>query len=77
MICCTRNNFCVWHLCRLLVRGEYNMWPLIINLSLLLLLSLTLLKIKVASSKMYHTDVNVIFLFYFKFLMENGFVIGL
>lgn len=53
------------------------MWPLIINLSLLLLLNLTLLKIKVAGSKMYHTDVNVIFLFYFKFLMENGFVIGL
>lgn len=53
------------------------MWTLIINLSLILLLSLTLLEIKVAGSEMYHANVNGIFLFYFKFLMENGFAIGL
>lgn len=38
---------------------------------------LTLLGIKVAASKMYHANVNVVFLFYFKFLLGNGFVIGL
>lgn len=53
------------------------MWTLIIYLSLILLLSFTLLVIKVAGSKMYHANVNVIFFFYFKFLMENDFVIGL
>ena len=53
------------------------MRTLIINLSLIPLLSLTLLEIKVASSKMYRVNVNGIFLFYFKFLKENGFAIGL
>jgi hypothetical protein len=53
------------------------MWTLIINLSLILLLKLILLEFKVAGSKMYYGNVTVIFLFYFGFLMENGFVIGL
>ena len=30
-----------------------------------------------AGSKMYHANVNGIFLFYFKFLVENGFAMGL
>lgn len=64
-------------ICVRLLRGKQNMWTLVINLSLMLLLSLTLLEIKVAGSKMYHTNINVIFLFYLKFLMEDGFVISL
>lgn len=53
------------------------MWTLIINLSLILLLSLTLREIKVAGSKMYHRNINVIFLFYLKFLAEDSFATGL